>query len=169
MQFSEPKGASDGAEHRYLIALGSNMRVPGIGGPRAVLTLVRSVFEARGLGVESFSPIMRSRPIGPSEREYANAAAIILAQAAPRRMLLLLQEIEADFGRRRTGAPWRRRQLDLDIVLWSGGTWSSPDLTIPHALFRERDFVLQPCAAIAPGWRDPVTGLTLRQLAARAP
>ena len=28
---------SEASEHRYLIALGSNRRVPGIGGPRAVL------------------------------------------------------------------------------------------------------------------------------------
>jgi 2-amino-4-hydroxy-6-hydroxymethyldihydropteridine diphosphokinase len=57
--------------------------------------------------------------------------------------------------------------LDLDIVLWSGGAWSSPDLTVPHIAFRERGFVLDPAAAIAPAWRDPVSGLTLRQLAAR--
>ncbi len=40
-------------------------------------------------------------------------------------------------------------------------------LTIPHPLFRERDFVLTPAAAIAPAWRDPITSLTLRQLHAR--
>jgi 2-amino-4-hydroxy-6-hydroxymethyldihydropteridine diphosphokinase len=30
-----------------------------------------------------------------------------------------------------------------------------------------RHFVLGPAAAIAAGWRDPVSGLTVRQLAAR--
>ncbi|MCA0903031.1 2-amino-4-hydroxy-6-hydroxymethyldihydropteridine diphosphokinase [Qipengyuania aquimaris] len=158
----------EGGVHRYLIALGSNMRVPGVGGPRRVLGKVRSDFERRGLVVEGFSPLLRSRPIGPSQREYANGAAIVASQERPREMLDLLQEIEREYGRRRTGAPWRRRQLDLDIILWSGGEWSSPDLAIPHPLFRGRGFVLQPAAAIAPDWRDPVTGLTVRQLAARA-
>ena len=85
----------------------------------------------------------------------------------PPDLLDVLQSVEADFGRRRRGARWRARPLDLDIILWSGGAWASPDLTIPHPLFRERDFVIGPAAQIAPQWRDPVTGLTLRQLAAR--
>jgi 2-amino-4-hydroxy-6-hydroxymethyldihydropteridine diphosphokinase len=57
--------------------------------------------------------------------------------------------------------------LDLDIVLWSGGPWASERLVIPHPEFRSRAFVLAPAAAVAPGWRDPVTGRTLRQLNAR--
>jgi 2-amino-4-hydroxy-6-hydroxymethyldihydropteridine diphosphokinase len=57
--------------------------------------------------------------------------------------------------------------LDLDVVLWSGGAYAAPTLTIPHPLFRTRAFVLSPAAAIASAWRDPVTGATLRQLHAR--
>uniref|UniRef100_UPI0015771B8A 2-amino-4-hydroxy-6- hydroxymethyldihydropteridine diphosphokinase n=1 Tax=Sphingomonas bacterium TaxID=1895847 RepID=UPI0015771B8A len=70
------------------------------------------------------------------------------------------------FGRRR-GRRWGARVLDLDIVLWSGGSWRSPGLTIPHPAFRDRRFVLDPMVALAPRWRDPVTGLTIRQLAAQ--
>ena len=75
--------------------------------------------------------------------------------------------IEASFGCRRGGQRWGARVLDLDIILWEGGAWSSPDLTVPHTAFRSRSFVLTPAAAIAPRWRDPVTGLSLRQLRAR--
>jgi 2-amino-4-hydroxy-6-hydroxymethyldihydropteridine diphosphokinase len=78
-----------------------------------------------------------------------------------------LQSIEARFGRRRRGQRWRARVLDLDIVLWSGGAWASPGLIVPHVAFRERLFVLGPAAKIAGDWRDPVTGLSLRQLLAR--
>ena len=59
------------------------------------------------------------------------------------------------------------RVLDLDIVLWSGGAWGSPGVTIPHPAFAQRDFVLHPAAAIAPGWRDPITGRTIAQLRSR--
>ena len=163
MRSSKPNGS----QHLYLIALGSNMRVPGVGGPRRVLQTVRADIERAGLHLESFSPIIRSRPIGPSQREYANAAAVVACADEPKQVLLKLQGIESEYRRRRTGAPWRRRQLDLDIILWSGGAWASPDLVIPHPLFRQRGFVLQPAATVAPGWRDPLTGLTLRQLAAR--
>ncbi|MBS0475742.1 MAG: 2-amino-4-hydroxy-6-hydroxymethyldihydropteridine diphosphokinase, partial [Proteobacteria bacterium] len=62
---------------------------------------------------------------------------------------------------------WTSRVLDLDVIFWSAGTWVSPGLTVPHLEFRQRAFVLQPAAAIAPRWRDPLTGLTPRHLAAR--
>ena len=64
------------------------------------------------------------------------------------------------------GVGTERLQLNED-TLWSGGPYVDRSLTIPHPLFRERDFVLGPASAIAPHWRDPVTGLTLRQLHAR--
>ena len=156
------------SSHRYVIALGSNMRVPGIGAPRAVLLTALEWLADRGVEVEIASRIRVSRPVGPSLRTYANGAAIVSAPLDPPAMLALLQSVESEFGRDRRGARWRARSLDLDIVLWSGGAWFSPDLVIPHLLFRERDFVLRPAAEIAPDWRDPVTGLTLRQLAGRA-
>jgi 2-amino-4-hydroxy-6-hydroxymethyldihydropteridine diphosphokinase len=93
---------------------------------------------------------------------------LVASALAPPDMLALLQAVEREFGRKRRGQRWRARTLDLDIVLWSGGIWVSPDLAIPHPAFRERAFVLTPAALIAPRWRDPLTGLTLRQLAARA-
>ncbi|QZD93609.1 2-amino-4-hydroxy-6-hydroxymethyldihydropteridine diphosphokinase [Qipengyuania xiapuensis] len=157
-----------GARHRYLIALGSNMRVAGIGGPRAVLSRTIDAFAEADIGVQQASRIMSSAPVGPSLRRYANAAVLAESALAPDEMLASLQELEHRFGRRRKGAPWRARPLDLDIVLWSGGYFASPELLIPHPLFRARSFVLKPAAEIAPHWRDPVTGFTLRQLAARA-
>ena len=65
------------------------------------------------------------------------------------------------------GQRWGARVLDLDIVLWSEGPWASPGLIVPHVEFRNRAFVLNPLLAIVPDWRDPITGLTPRQLAHR--
>src|SRR3546814_11143679 len=55
----------------------------------------------------------------------------------------------------------------LDIILWSGGAWADAWLSVPHRAFRERGFVLGPLLAIAPGWRDTLTGRTVRQPAHR--
>ncbi|WP_370310636.1 2-amino-4-hydroxy-6-hydroxymethyldihydropteridine diphosphokinase [Qipengyuania flava] len=156
-----------GLEHRYLVALGSNRRLPGIGGPRAVLDAAVAALSESGWRVVAFARPVDSAPIGPSLRRYANGAVLIAGDRGPRATLRDLQRIETAFGRRRRGQRWRSRTLDLDIVLWSGGAWHEPCLTIPHPLFRDRDFVLCPAAQIAPHWRDPVTGRTLRQLAAR--
>tara|TARA_B100001057_G_scaffold454569_1_gene500445 strand:- start:88 stop:510 length:423 start_codon:yes stop_codon:yes gene_type:complete len=117
--------------------------------------------------VEARSSIIDSAPVGPSQRRYANAALVLRSKLAPEAMLHCLQVAEAAFGRTRRGQRWRSRVLDLDIVLWSGGIFASPELIVPHAMFRRREFVLGPAAEIAPGWRDPLTGLTLKQLHAR--
>ena len=149
--------------NHYLIALGSNRRHARHGLPRRVIT---AAFNELGLMIIAKSRIIESKPIGPSQRNYANAAALIETELSPEKMLSQLKRIEAGFGRR-TGRRWASRVLDLDIILWSHGFWSSPALTIPHPAFRQRGFVLTPIASVAPQWRDPVTNLTVRQLKAR--
>ena len=91
---------------------------------------------------------------------------MIESDEQPPDLLDRLKAIEADFGRR-PGQRWRERVIDLDIILWSEGVWADDLLTIPHPAFRQRRFVLDPLAQIAPDWRDPLTDLTVRQLAAR--
>lgn len=144
----------------YVVALGSNRRGRH-GAPEAEL---RAALAALG-GVVKASPIIATAPLGPSRRRFANAAALVASDETPLELLARLKRIERSFGRRR-GRRWDSRVLDLDIILWSGGAWASPGLVIPHPQFRGRGFVLQPLNAIVPGWRDPLTGRTIRQLAA---
>ncbi len=153
----------------YLIGLGSNQPHPLIGKPSNILKHTIAALEMDDIDVFSQSTIVGSAPVGPSQRRYANAAAIISTRLSPPGLLVRLLEIEKHFGRTRRGQIWRARVLDLDILLWSGGMWANhnPDLAIPHPGFRIRGFVLAPAATIAPDWRDPVTGLTIRQLYSR--
>jgi len=123
--------------------------------------------EGYGVRIVARAPVLPTDPVGPSLRRYANSAAVIETKLGPPESLALLKRIEREFGRRAGGQRWTSRVLDLDIVLWSGGPFAGPGLTIPHPLFRTRDFVLAPAAAIAGRWRDPLTGLTVRQLHAR--
>lgn len=131
--------------------------------------IIEQAFEALEMAdIDMFaqSSILENPAIGASRRRYANAVAIIASDLDPPALLHRLQSIEAHFGRRRTGQRWRARTLDLDILLWSGGIWSGehPALAIPHCSMRERNFVLAPATQIAPDWRDPLTGFTIRQL-----
>ena len=143
------------------------MRVPGIGGPRAVLRAAIDHIAARGNAVDAASRIVSSAPVGPSQRHYANSAALVASDRGPEAMLTEMQAIERAFGRRRRGQRWRGRPLDIDLILWSGGAYCSDRLAIPHPAFRLRPFVLGPATEIAPLWRDPSTGLFLRQLSTR--
>lgn len=155
--------------HHYLIALGSNRRHHRIGRPDKVLAAALLALAADGQDVLAAAPIIETPPIGPSLRRYANGAAIIASPLQPDALLALLKRVEVRFGRRR-GQRWSARTLDLDIILWSGGSWHSPSplLIVPHPAYRTRDFVLRPALAIAPHWRDPLTGLTIAQLHHRA-
>ncbi len=152
---------------RYLIALGSNQRHHKHGRPEQVLRAALAVLQRRGIKVLRASPIVASAPLGPSLRRYANGAAVVKTRLDPAELLDTLKGIEAEFGRRRGGQRWASRVLDLDIVLWSGGAFGSDTLTVPHPAFRSRSFVLTPALTIAPTWRDPISGLSLRQLGAR--
>jgi len=157
----------DAPRHRYLIALGSNRRHARFGAPRRVLAAAVDRLRAEGVRVIATALPVETAPIGPSIRRYANSAAVIETDLEPEALLTLLKRIEREFGRRPGGQRWRARVLDLDLVLWSGGPYASPTLTIPHPLFRTRAFVLTPALTVAAGWRDPLTGLTVRQLHAR--
>ena len=152
---------------RYLIALGSNQRHQQLGSPERVLAAALMAIERAGLTIKRSSPVVRSAPLGPSRRRYANSATLVETPLDPPALLARLKTIERQFGRRRGGARWSARVLDLDIVLWSEGAWCSPGLTIPLPQFRTRAFVLTPARAIAGTWRDPLSGLTLRQLHTR--
>lgn len=137
------------------------------GVPRAVLGAALATLAHDGIKIIAAGPIRSSAPIGPSQRRYANSAALIATKHTPEKLLKNLKDVERDFGRRAGGQRWASRVLDLDIILWNGGFHASEALTIPHPQFRKRSFVLGPAAAIAPFWRDPLTGFTLFQLNAR--
>ncbi|MCH2486241.1 MAG: 2-amino-4-hydroxy-6-hydroxymethyldihydropteridine diphosphokinase [Erythrobacter sp.] len=143
------------------------MRVPGVGGPRAVIGAALDRMAEEGIVVDERSRILSTAPIGPSQRRYANAAALVSSDLDPEALLSVTQDIERAFGRRRQGQRWRARPLDIDLILWSGGAYGSDGLAIPHPAFRIRPFVLRPAAEIAPLWHDPSTGRTLRQLSTR--
>ena len=148
------------AKTSYALALGSNRR--GRHGSPGQIVLAA----AEAVGAERLSRIWTTPALGPAGRSFANAAAIVKSDLDPPEILARLKQVERDFGRR-PGRRWGPRVLDLDILLWSEGPFEAPSLIVPHPEFRARSFVLEPLAEIAPGWLDPITGLTIRQLLQR--
>jgi 2-amino-4-hydroxy-6-hydroxymethyldihydropteridine diphosphokinase len=144
----------------YALALGSNRRSRH-GAPAETVAAA-----AAALPVERPSRIRTTAALGPAGRAFANAAAILCSPLDPPALLAELKALERAFGRR-PGRRWGPRVLDLDIILWSEGSWAGPGLIIPHPEFRRRAFVLEPLAEIAPDWRDPLSGLTVRHILAR--
>jgi 2-amino-4-hydroxy-6-hydroxymethyldihydropteridine diphosphokinase len=144
------------------IALGSN-----VGDRRAHLDFavdrLRTLLD--DLTVSSYC---ETEPVGVNGAQplFLNAAALGGTNLSARALLDALLAIEGERGRHRP-YPNAPRTLDLDLVLFGDAMIQEPGLVVPHPRFRERAFVLEPLASIAPTLVDPVTGLTITDLAHR--
>jgi 2-amino-4-hydroxy-6-hydroxymethyldihydropteridine diphosphokinase len=118
------------------------------------------------LGDVRVSAWRETAPIGVApQADFLNGALVGTTALTPRELLDALLQIERDRGRVRPyeGAP---RPLDLDLILYGEDTIDEPGLQVPHPRFRDRLFVLEPLAELAPDWIDPVTRHTMGRLLA---
>lgn len=131
---------------------------------------IRNAAERTATLLTSFrlSPIIETQPVGEGlehDPPYLNAVGVGESSLSTRELFEALRAIEAQAGRTRPypGAP---RTLDLDLILAGDDVVDEPGLQVPHPRFRDRLFVLEPLAAIAPDLVDPVTNRTIAQLLA---
>jgi 2-amino-4-hydroxy-6-hydroxymethyldihydropteridine diphosphokinase len=141
------------------VALGSNL-----GDRRTHLDYAVSKLHTLLAGLK-VSRYYDTKPVGVSGPQpmFLNAAAVGKTALSARELLEALLAIEDQRGRER---PFRNapRSLDLDLILYGEQTSDEVGLAIPHRRFRERRFVLEPLASIAPDLRDPQTGRTIAEL-----
>lgn len=147
---------------RVVLGLGGNL-----GDPAAAFREVLAALAGEGC-VEMVSRLWRTRPVGPPQPDYFNAAAIVAWPRGPRDLLARCRELEAAAGRDRSREQrWGPRALDLDLLLAECAVCRGPALELPHPRFAERRFALEPAAEVAPGWLHPVLELTVSELADR--
>jgi 2-amino-4-hydroxy-6-hydroxymethyldihydropteridine diphosphokinase len=152
---------------RAYVGVGSNL------GDRWA-NLVRA---ARGLRAEPRLALVRASrvwdtpPLGPPQPRYLNAVLEVEAEVPASALLDALQRVELAAGRRRRrgGARWAARNLDLDLLLFGDQVIRRPGLVVPHPEMASRRFVLAPLAELCPERRVPGTGRTVAELLALAP
>ena len=128
---------------RVAIALGSNLGdrhahlAFAIDRLRRILTDVRvsSIHETAPEGVEEPQP------------DYLNAVVAGLTTLGPHELLQALLAIERERGRKRESFR-ASRTLDLDLILYGDAVIDTPDLTVPHPRYKERQFVTKPLAEV---------------------
>lgn len=145
---------------RAYIACGSN-----IGDKKGHLdAAVAALREDRQCRVIRVSDWIATTPYGGvAQADYLNGVIAIDTLYPPEVLLSRLQEIEHAEARERKER-WGPRTLDLDILLYEGVVMEEVKLTIPHRDMKNRDFVLQPLAQIAPYERHPVLGKSILEL-----
>ena len=107
------------------------------------------------------------RGVPHDQPRYLNGAVMGQTSLTPRQLLDELLEIEKAAGRSRP-SPLAPRTLDLDLIVFGSERIQEPGLVVPHPRFRERLFVLEPLADLAPDLVDPETGETVSALLQRA-
>ena len=121
------------------------------------------------LGPLRIASLYRTAAVSPiPQPDYLNTAVLASASLEPGELLALAKALELAAGRRR-GARFGPRPLDVDLLVYGDWQSSAPELTLPHPRLRERRFVLEPLAEIAPDLRIPPDGATVRDLLALLP
>ena len=143
-----------------LIGLGANL-----GEPATAFTTALDEIASRG-EVISGSRLWRTRPLGPDQPVYCNAAVLIRWKGTPSALLHACCDLEAAAGRDRSSEQrWGPRVLDLDLLMARDLVWRGPELELPHPRFHQRAFALVPAAEIVPDWVHPLVGRTIGELA----
>lgn len=107
-----------------------------------------------------------TRPLSDiPQPDFLNTVILGSTALAPLELLHFCSELERLAGRRR-GPRNGPRVLDIDLLLFGDECFAVPGLEIPHPRMRQRRFVLEPLAELAPDLRLPPDGLTVAQLLA---
>lgn len=97
------------------------------------------------------SALLHTEPWGfESGNEFVNAAICVKTTLLPIELLHKTQAIERQMGRfhKSINRQYQDRIIDIDILLYGDLKMETPELTIPHPLMHERDFVMTPLREI---------------------
>lgn len=146
---------------RVLLSLGSNLE------PRAE----RIAAAVEALSQNVLTDVLRSQlyatePVGfVDQPEFLNVAIVGNTTLTPEELFAACKSVEGVIGRQHRER-WREREIDIDILLFGDMMFWNEQLTIPHPRMKDRRFVLEPAAEIAPSMVDPSTKRTIAELLA---
>jgi len=145
---------------RALVSLGSNLGDRGLQLRNAVARLAELLVDLR------VSPVYATSPVDfLAQDDFFNLAVSGESGAAPEDLLAAFLAIERGLGRERL-LPKGPRLIDIDLIYFGDRVLRNPGLTLPHPSRLTRKFVLEPLASIEGSFRDPVSGIPIRELAA---
>ena len=132
--------------HKVYFSLGSNL------GDKAgnIREAINRIGELIG-EVDRQSTLLITEPWGfESDNSFVNAAVRCITTLSPFEILHLTQDIERAMGRtvKSSDGQYHDRIIDIDILMYDDIHITTPELTLPHPLIKERDFVMIPLSEI---------------------
>lgn len=132
--------------HTVYLSLGSNLGDKEQNLASAVSEIARRIGD-----ITDQSAFLETEPWGfDSKNTFLNAAVRVETELSPYELLNATQQIERDLGRKQKSekGQYHDRIIDIDILLYDDLHIQTPELTIPHPLMQQRDFVLIPLKEI---------------------
>ena len=130
------------------LSLGTNL-----GDRRRNLSCALELIAAEVGTILSASDIIETEPWGfESSNRFLNMVVKVDTDLKPVDALHVTQDIERRLGRteKSVNGQYHDRLIDIDLLMYDNITMSTPELTLPHPLMRQRPFVMEPLAQIAP-------------------
>lgn len=146
--------------HRAFVAFGSNL------GDREknIQTALDSLESRQDIRLIKKSSIIETEPWGYADQDsFLNGVVEIETTLSPADLMTLLLNTEQLLKRERV-IHWGPRTLDLDILFYDRLVCDDPHVTLPHPRIKDRLFVLEPMAEIAPWYIHPVSGKSMTEL-----
>lgn len=142
------------------LSLGSNL-----GDRCATLTSARDLLVARlQAPLLARSCVYETEPVdAPPQPWFLNQVVTLETDLEPEAVLDLCLCVEASLGRTRE-VPKGPRTLDVDLLFYGGLLLDAPRLILPHPALPTRRCILAPLAEVAPTWRHPASGKSVREL-----
>ena len=132
--------------HTAYLSLGSNLGDRHATMRRAIDLLGREVGT-----VDRQSAMLETEPWGfQSANKFLNMCVRVLTPLSPQQLLSATQGIERELGRmsKSVDRHYHDRPIDIDILMYDDLHINTPELTLPHPLMQERDFVMIPLREI---------------------
>ena len=133
-------------KHKVYFSLGSNLGDKE-GNIREAISRIGELIGE----VDRQSTLLATEPWGfESDNTFVNAAIRCTTSLSPFEILNITQNIERAMGRtlKSVDGQYHDRIIDIDILIYDDLHITTPQLTLPHPLMKERDFVMIPLKEI---------------------
>ncbi len=152
--------------NQLVLGIGSNL-----GNRIQNLNAALLYIESRLGKIVKCSSVYETPAWGFDGKDFLNAVILVETELQPEEALIKSQRIEQLLGRNQKSPSqnYQNRTIDIDILFYNDMVLNRNDLTIPHKLLHERNFVLFPLAEILPKYFHPILRKTSKDLVNLSP